>query len=59
MGGRRNSWAKAAYMREFSKDTYWRAPPAHFVKTAAFETQHDRENPFPYLYLYHLNLPFS
>ncbi len=46
-------------MREFSKDTYWRAPPAHFVKTAAFETQHDRENPFPYLYLHHLNLPFS
>lgn len=52
-------WAQAAYMREFSKAIYWRAPPARFVNTAVFETQHDRKSPFPYLYLYHLNLPFS
>lgn len=52
-------WAQAAYMREFSKDIYWRAPPERFVGTAAFETQHDRKSPLLYLYLYHLNLPFS
>lgn len=53
------TWAQAAYMREFSKDIYWRAPPERFVRTAAFETQHDRKSSFLYLYLYHLNLPFS
>lgn len=52
-------WAKAAHMHEFSKGVYWRAPPSQFAATASFETQHDRQSPYPYLFLYHLNLPFS